>query len=154
MNERRTPLRQPMWPQYQYGFGNHFSSEALQGALPRHNNPHRCPYSLYAEQISGTPFTAPREKNRRTWMYRIRPSAIQDTVIADPNLVRLVTEPDHFTPERFRWSPIPITNPQTMPHTFVQGLITMAGAGEPADRNGQFFFLFNLYHCFHSHFFE
>lgn len=31
---------------------------------------HRCPLGLYAEQISGTAFTAPRKENLRTWMYR------------------------------------------------------------------------------------
>jgi len=29
---------------------------------------------LYAEQLSGTAFTAPRVVNRRTWLYRMRPS--------------------------------------------------------------------------------
>src|SRR5450755_3039074 len=60
---------------YQSGFGNEFASEALPGALPRgQNSPQRCPYSLYAEQLSGTAFTAPRHANRRSWLYRIRPS--------------------------------------------------------------------------------
>ena len=124
------------WPHYQYGFGNEFSSEALPGALPRHNNPHKCPYSLYAEQISGTAFTVPRSCNRRTWMYRIRPTASQDTVVPAPDLARMVAVPDHVTPERLRWSPIPINDSLNDAHTFVEGLITMAGAGDPADRNG------------------
>jgi homogentisate 1,2-dioxygenase len=47
---------------YQSGFGNHFASEALPGALPEHNSPQRCPYGLYAEQLSGTAFTAPRAR--------------------------------------------------------------------------------------------
>ena len=34
----------------------------------------RAPLGLYAEQISGTAFTAPRHVNRRTWTYRIQPS--------------------------------------------------------------------------------
>ena len=60
---------------YQPGFNNEFSSEALPSALPAFgNNPQKCPYDLYAEQISGTAFTAPRRDNRRTWMYRIQPS--------------------------------------------------------------------------------
>src|SRR3546814_16563034 len=59
---------------YLSGFGNEFASEALPGALPlEQNSPQRCPYGLYAEQISGTPFTAPRAENRRSWLYRIRP---------------------------------------------------------------------------------
>lgn len=136
MNPRRSSSRHSLWPHYQYGFGNEFSSEALPGALPQHNNPQRCPYSLYAEQISGTPFTAPRYKNKRTWMYRIRPSAVQGTVVPDPQLARLLAEPDHVTPERLRWSPIPVKSPLQVPHNFIEGLITIAGAGDPADKNG------------------
>src|ERR1700755_2181931 len=61
--------------QYQTGFGNTFATEALPGALPvGRNSPQRCPYGLYAEQLSGTPFTAPRVSNERSWLYRIRPT--------------------------------------------------------------------------------
>src|SRR5437763_15489310 len=64
-------------PRYQSGFANHFATEALPGALPQgRNSPQRCPYGLYAEQFSGTAFTAPRHANRRTWLYRIRPAAV------------------------------------------------------------------------------
>ena len=60
---------------YQSGFGNEFATEALPGALPvGRNSPQRAPYGLYAEQISGTAFTAPRSQNRRSWTYRIRPA--------------------------------------------------------------------------------
>jgi homogentisate 1,2-dioxygenase len=38
---------------YQSGFGNHFASEALPGALPiGRNSPQRPAYGLYAEQFS------------------------------------------------------------------------------------------------------
>src|SRR5438045_2581133 len=61
---------------YQTGFGNEFSSEAVEGALPQgQNSPQRVGLGLYAEQLSGTAFTAPRAQNRRVWLYRIRPSA-------------------------------------------------------------------------------
>ena len=57
------------------GFGNSFETEALPGALPiGRNSPQRCAYGLYAEQLSGSPFTAPRGSNERSWLYRIRPS--------------------------------------------------------------------------------
>src|SRR5580693_4224131 len=70
-------LTQPDQPGYQSGFGNEFASEALPGALPLgRNSPQRCPYGLYAEQFSGTAFTAPRHANRRSWLYRIRPSVM------------------------------------------------------------------------------
>ena len=65
---------------YQSGFGNEFATEALPGALPvGRNSPQRCPYGLYAEQISGTAFTAPRAHNRRSWLYRIRPGVMHGT---------------------------------------------------------------------------
>ncbi len=61
---------------YQSGFGNEHATEAILGALPiGRNSPQRAPFGLYAEQLSGTAFTAPRAENRRTWMYRLRPSA-------------------------------------------------------------------------------
>lgn len=67
-------------PRYLSGFGNHFATEALPGALPQgRNSPQRCPYGLYAEQFSGTAFTAPRGANRRSWLYRIRPAALHGT---------------------------------------------------------------------------
>ena len=60
---------------YMSGFGNGFESEALPGALPvGRNSPQKCPYGLYAEQLSGSPFTAPRVTNERSWLYRIRPT--------------------------------------------------------------------------------
>ena len=62
---------------YQPGFGNHFVTEAVAGALPvGRNSPQRPPLGLYAEQLSGTSFTTPRAENRRTWTYRIRPSVV------------------------------------------------------------------------------
>ena len=58
------------------GFGNHFASEAVAGALPvGRNSPQHVPFGLFAEQISGTAFTAPRTENRRSWLYRLRPTA-------------------------------------------------------------------------------
>src|SRR5271154_2403766 len=65
----------PEFDEYMSGFGNEFATEALAGALPRgRNSPQQCPYGLYAEQFSGTAFTAPRHANRRSWLYRIRPA--------------------------------------------------------------------------------
>ena len=47
----------------------------LPGALPvGQNAPQRVPFGLYAEQLSGTPFTAPRALNRRTWALSHSPS--------------------------------------------------------------------------------
>ena len=61
---------------YQPGFGNHFTSEAIPGALPiGRNSPQKPPFGLFPEQLSGTAFTAPRGENRRSWLYRLRPTA-------------------------------------------------------------------------------
>jgi homogentisate 1,2-dioxygenase len=46
--------------QYLSGFGSEFASEdpRCPGSLPSgQNNPQKCPYGLYAEQLSGTAFT-------------------------------------------------------------------------------------------------
>ena len=65
-----------MTGQYLSGFGNEHLTEAVAGAVPEgRNSPQRAPHGLYAEQLSGTAFTAPRPSNLRTWVYRIRPSA-------------------------------------------------------------------------------
>lgn len=65
--------------QYMSGFGNEFASEEprYKGALPvGQNSPQKCPFGLYAEQLSGSAFTAPRGENRRSWLYRLRPSVL------------------------------------------------------------------------------
>src|SRR5688500_1852060 len=62
-------------PGYMSGFGNSFETEALPGALPvGRNSPQKLAYGLYAEQLSGSPFTAPQAQNQRSWLYRIRPT--------------------------------------------------------------------------------
>src|SRR5579863_6439036 len=96
---------------YQSGFGNQFQSEAVPGALPvGRNSPQRAPLGLYAEQISGTAFTAPRHENRRTWTYRIRPSVVHQPYRRINNGM-LRTGPfgeTEATPSQLRWSPFPI----------------------------------------------
>ncbi|QPP09605.1 homogentisate 1,2-dioxygenase [Streptomyces bathyalis] len=118
------------------GFGNEHSSEAVPGALPvGRNAPQRAPLGLYAEQLSGTAFTEPRARNRRSWLYRIRPSA------AHPRFRRTgngglrsapfdETEPD---PNRLRWNPLPDPPQGT---DFVTGLWTLGGNGDAAQRSG------------------
>src|SRR3546814_78082 len=65
---------------YQSGFGNEFATEAVPGTLPQgRNSPQKVAHGLYAEQLSGTAFTAPRGQNRRSWLYRIRPAAMHGT---------------------------------------------------------------------------
>ncbi len=120
---------------YLSGFGNEHATEALPGALPqRQNSPQRCPYGLYAEQISGTAFTAPRGANRRSWLYRIRPSAMhQPFVRVDNGMLRNDFGADAATPNQLRWDPLPIPE---RPTDFIEGLVTFAGNGDPHAQSG------------------
>jgi homogentisate 1,2-dioxygenase len=121
---------------YLSGFGNEQASEAMPGALPQgRNSPQRAPLGLYAEQISGTPFTAPRGQNRRSWLYRIRPSAMHGPYRRiDNRLLRSApfTETE-APPNRLRWDPLPLPD---APADFVDGLVTMAGNGDASARSG------------------
>src|SRR3978361_2482065 len=81
---------------YQNGFASEFGTEVLEGALPRgRNSPQRCAYGLYAEQFSGTPFTAPRGSNERSWLYRIRPSVKHSGRFAKADAGLWRTPPGH-----------------------------------------------------------
>lgn len=97
--------------QYHSGFGNEFSSEAISGALPvGQNNPQQCPYGLYAEQLSGSAFTCPRETNLRSWLYRILPSAGHEPfvcIIDDDASEHFTTDwnSTHPDPNQLRWKP-------------------------------------------------
>ena len=108
---------------YQSGFANEFSSEALPGALPvGQNSPQKVPYGLYAELLSGTAFTVPRSEARRTWMYRIKPSANH------PQYLRLERQIPGgrlgpVNPNRLRWNPLDIPAERT---DFIDGLVTLA----------------------------
>src|SRR3984893_3546299 len=63
--------------QYQSGFGNHFVSEAVPGALPvGRNSPQRPPHGLYAALSAATSFPPARSENKRTWTYRLQPSVV------------------------------------------------------------------------------
>ena len=133
---RRTPASSSPAPGSQSGFGNHFSTEALPGALPQgRNSPQRSPYGLYAELLSGSAFTAPRAENRRTWVYRIRPSASHGPFQRiDNGLVRTApfTETD-ATPAQLRWNPFALP---TRAVDFVEGMLTIAGAGDAGAQAG------------------
>ena len=122
--------------QYQPGFGNHFVSEAVAGALPvGRNSPQRPPHGLYAELISGTSFTTPRGENRRTWTYRIQPSVVHRPYARiDNGLIRSAPFNDvDATPTQLRWSPLPIPK---KPTDFIEGMVTMGGNGDVATQVG------------------
>jgi homogentisate 1,2-dioxygenase len=116
---------------YQPGFGNHFVSEAAAGVLVEgQNSPQHVPHGLYAELLSGTAFTAPRAENRRTWVYRIRPSAAHNrpfTQIDSRSLKSTPFDEAPPPPTQMRWNPFPI--PST-PADFIEGLITIGGNGD------------------------
>ena len=120
---------------YLSGFGNEFATEALEGALPvGRNSPQRAPYGLYAEQLSGTAFTALRADNRRSWLYRIRPSAMH-TPFERIDAGRIVSAFDEVPtpPNQLRWNPPPAP---TVPTDFVEGMVTMVGNGDPHAQAG------------------
>jgi homogentisate 1,2-dioxygenase len=118
-------------PNYMPGFGNDFETEALPDALPQgQNSPQKCNYGLYAEQLSGTAFTAPRGQNERTWCYRIRPSVKHVTRFAKIDLPLWKTAP-HILPDiislgQYRWDPVP--HGENL--TFLTGMRTITTAGD------------------------
>jgi homogentisate 1,2-dioxygenase len=121
---------------YMTGFANQFESEAVAGALPTgRNSPQRPPFGLYAEQLSGTAFTAPRHENRRSWLYRMRPTA--DHRPFEPYggapLFAPGTVKQPLAPNRLRWDP-----PADLPDgaDFVDGMVTMLGNRDPSDLEG------------------
>ena len=122
---------------YMSGFGNSLETEALAGALPvGRNSPQTCPYGLYAEQLSGSPFTAPRASNERSWLYRIRPSVMHSGRFTkvDGGLWRTAPCHEHEMPiGQLRWHPTPIPKEQL---TFVDGIRTMATAGDAGTQTG------------------
>ena len=123
-------------PTYMTGFGGHFESEAVEGALPKgRNSPQRPPFGLYAEQLSGSAFTAPRSENRRSWLYRMRPTADHRPYepYSGAPLFGAAASDAPFAPNRLRWDP-----PADLPENadFVDGMVTMLHARLPEDLEG------------------
>src|SRR5438128_10183258 len=137
MNEMISPLglsvtNASAGPNYMSGFGNTFETEALPGALPvGRNSPQKVNYGLYAEQLSGSPFTAPQASNQRSWLYRIRP-AVRHTGRFEKIVRGFVrTAPEREDGElpigQLRWDPTPLPGDKL---TFISGLRTMTTAGD------------------------
>ncbi len=114
---------------YLTGFSNEFSSESIAGALPEgQNNPQRAPMVLYAEQLSGSAFTAPRGENKRTWFYKIAPSVGHSDYEHIPN-TSIITAPYSEVvapPDQIRWDPQPLPTKSTQ---FWEGLQTICASG-------------------------
>eukprot|EP00986_Skeletonema_menzelii_P018843 scaffold26732_cov145-Skeletonema_menzelii.AAC.9 len=134
---------------YHHGFGNHFESEAYPGALPQgRNNPRIVPLGLYTEQLSGTAFTAPRNENRRTWLYRAQPSVsgtsnsfseCRSGDTASPSLPQMFGGADWSTdmkldPNPMRWGATPLRSGERV--NFIQGMHTLLGSGDAACKSG------------------
>src|SRR3954471_4289013 len=121
---------------YMTGFGGHFESEAVPGALPKgRNSPQRPAFGLYTEQLSGSSFTAPRHENRRSWLYRMRPTADHRPFVAYQGapLFAPVQVKVPLAPNRLRWDP-----PTDLPEgkDFVDGMVTMLVNRSPEDLEG------------------
>jgi len=109
---------------------------------------------LYAEQLSGTAFTVPREHNQRSWLYRIRPSVVQSRFIpvaSSLSRLGLLNKPEVTTPAMLRWRPLPLPMPASDPNApttagsgvdFVHGLVCMMGAGDPGSKQGLNVFMY------------
>ncbi len=122
--------------EYVPGFGNHVSSEAVVGALPiGRNSPQRPAFGLYAEQLSGTAFTAPRHDNRRSWLYRLRPTAEHPPFIRyeQAKLFARDVGGAPLAPNRLRWDPVIDPAPGT---DLIDGMTTMLANRDPADLEG------------------
>ncbi|HEX8838973.1 MAG TPA: homogentisate 1,2-dioxygenase [Sphingomicrobium sp.] len=122
--------------QYMTGFGGHYETEAVPGALPQgRNSPQRPAFGLYTEQLSGSSFTSPRQENRRSWLYRMRPTADHRPFVRYEGAALFapgtVNEP--LAPNRLRWDP-----PADLPEgaDFVDGMVTMLANRDPADLEG------------------
>lgn len=114
---------------YLSGFGNHFETEVYEGTLPKgKNSPQRVPHGLFAEQLSGTAFTASRNENMRSWLYRIRPSVLHGEfkMVKSTLLEHKPFNDVPATPNQLRWDPVPMPS---KPTDFLDGLITFAGNG-------------------------
>lgn len=121
---------------YLSGFGNQHATEALPDALPPgRNSPQKCPYGLYAEQLSGSAFTAPRQQNYRSWLYRIRPAAAHLPFEAHPGMSGWLSDFGSLpvTPNQLRWHAPPIPD---APTDFLDGLRSWGGNGAPDARSG------------------
>jgi homogentisate 1,2-dioxygenase len=138
--------------QYQTGFCSEWATQALPGALPiGRNSPQDCPYGLYAEQFSGTAFTAPRHSNRRSWLYRIRPAALHSEFAPlkhggfAASLSVISTSPNQL-----RWNPLPIPQQAT---DFIDGFVSMAGNGSPESQEGCAIYVYAANRSMHERYF-
>lgn len=121
---------------YLTGFGNELETEALPGALPKgRNNPRQCEYGLYAEQLSGSAFTAPESKNKRSWLYRLRPSVRHVNRATHAANTHWLTAPgtESAAPHHYRWNPIDLDSDAC---NWISGMKTMTLSGDAKRLDG------------------
>lgn len=137
---------------YLSGFGNHFSSEARPEALPLdQNSPQVAPKGLYAEQLSGSAFTAPRAHNLATWLYRIRPSVMHTPFVLMTELTaKTFFQPKHLNPNQMRWNPLPKL---TATQDFIESVRTVCGVGSAIEQRGLHIHLYSFNKAMGSRYF-
>ena len=123
---------------YNHGFGNVFETEAIKGALPiARSNPQKCNFGLYAEQLSGTSFTMSRNKNLKSWLYKILPTVGHQKYepLDDKEFSKFISDFDGddvtSTPEQLRWKPYPFPK-EDEKVDFLKGISTYCGVGSPS----------------------
>src|SRR5471032_1324276 len=152
MSEATHGLTRATGTGYQSGFGNEFATEALPDVLPiGRNSPQQVAKGLYAEQLSGTAFTAPRSHNRRSWLYRIRPAAMHQPFVKldHPGIAARFDQTD-IPPNQLRWDPLPMPS---VPTDFIDGLVAMAGNGAAQSQSGCAIYLYAANAPMHERFF-
>ncbi|OQO12330.1 Homogentisate 1,2-dioxygenase [Cryoendolithus antarcticus] len=130
---------------YQNGFNAYHETEAVPGALPiGANNPQKAPLGLYNEKLSGTAFTAPRNENQQTWLYRILPASShsdfspRESATYNTNPENKPHERIHQIPNQLRWDPFDLDEGVDWVHS----LHLLAGAGDPAMKSGLGIYIF------------
>lgn len=123
-----------MKAKYLSGFGNFIETEAIEGALPKgQNSPQKPPLGLYAEQLQGSSFTAPRKENYRSWLYKILPSAFQGKFVHAMHDTLKTGPFEIYIPNQIRWQPFPKPNRSV---DFIESLTTYIGNGSPQAQFG------------------
>ena len=120
---------------YMNGLGNEFETEAIAGTLPiGQNSPQKVAHGLVSELVSGTTFTAPRAHNRRSYVFRIRPSVVHGRFErVDGGNVRTPPFDLPPSPNNISWGPV---GKLAATGDFIDGLATLCGNGSPNSQSG------------------
>ena len=137
---------------YQTGFGNFFETESFPGILPAgKNSPQKVARGLFAEQLSGSSFTAPRVENLRSWLYRIQPALVHLPFqpFAHAAIDGAKTE-GPVSPNQMRWDPLPLPTENT---DFLKSLVPVVTNGAAEERVGSTAYLYSFNQSMGSTFF-